>query len=378
MCSSCWRSSREADVVDIGERRRRAHREPADLLRRGQIPLHERRRHLQHAGDVVEPIARVVGGKQRVDVDVEIEQIANDVPVFGAIQAMERLGSSRVGMGRRGASRAPTRPSSRSASCVAASGRGLPAGGIRPVRTFRTTRSQTSASAPTFERFNVSNAIGTVPRVLQILVVAAQTVALERRLRCRSGRGRRLLRRGGGLHRSGRNDQRGEPDRRQRRDAGAITHLAGDAATNPRNYGSKHGSFVLCSAVFMSQLTSSPGRHRAKSDVVQALGLPDARGPEGHTTFCTRARHNAPKHRTPRYAHDSLNDELTDGPRMIGADILVGAGTRNRQTGGFARFDGLRSSRSHHVPRSVCEMVELFVNVTGVPTFARTREGLRP
>ena len=25
-----------------------------------------------------------------------------------------------------------------------------------------------------------------------------------------------------------------------------------------------------------------------------------------------------------------------------------------------------------------CEMVELFVNVTGVPAFARTREGLRP
>ena len=46
-------------------RRRAADRGAADLARRGQVALHQRLGHLQHAGDVVEAVARAVGGQQR-------------------------------------------------------------------------------------------------------------------------------------------------------------------------------------------------------------------------------------------------------------------------------------------------------------------------
>ena len=64
------------DVVlnpeDINARkwRRRADREPADLLCGREIPFEECRRHLQDAGHVVEPVARIIGWQHRGDVDV--------------------------------------------------------------------------------------------------------------------------------------------------------------------------------------------------------------------------------------------------------------------------------------------------------------------
>ena len=86
----------DAEIVDGRQRRRRADRRAADLLRRRQIPLHQRRRQLQHARNVVEAVARVVGRKKRRDVDVEIEQVADRVLVFRAVQPVERLGPARI------------------------------------------------------------------------------------------------------------------------------------------------------------------------------------------------------------------------------------------------------------------------------------------
>ena len=66
-----------------------AHREPADLARGGEVGLHQRRRHRQRAGDVVEAARRVVGGQERAGVHLERQQIANRVGVFGAVQAVQ-------------------------------------------------------------------------------------------------------------------------------------------------------------------------------------------------------------------------------------------------------------------------------------------------
>jgi hypothetical protein len=51
--------------------------------------LHQRRRHAQHIGDVVEAVARIVARQHRGRVDGEIEQIANRVGVLGPVETME-------------------------------------------------------------------------------------------------------------------------------------------------------------------------------------------------------------------------------------------------------------------------------------------------
>ena len=58
-------------------------------------------------------------------------------------------GSVRPGLGRAAAAVELGLDPADEASCVASSGRGLPAGGISPVRTFRTICSHVSASRAT-------------------------------------------------------------------------------------------------------------------------------------------------------------------------------------------------------------------------------------
>ena len=52
-----------------------ADREAADRARRAQVAFHQRRRERLHVGDVVEAAADRVGRQERVDVDVDAEQI---------------------------------------------------------------------------------------------------------------------------------------------------------------------------------------------------------------------------------------------------------------------------------------------------------------
>ncbi len=85
-----------AEPVDVDERRRRADGEPADLVGCGEIALEQRRRELQHARDVVEAVARLVGRQELGDLDVEVQQIADGVAVLGAVQAVERLRAAGV------------------------------------------------------------------------------------------------------------------------------------------------------------------------------------------------------------------------------------------------------------------------------------------
>ncbi len=88
----------------LGERHRwrAAHRKPTDGAAGIQIPLKQGLRHPQHTADVVETIAGVICRQEVIDVDLQCQQIANGVAIFGPIQAVEGGRPSRVGMGRGG------------------------------------------------------------------------------------------------------------------------------------------------------------------------------------------------------------------------------------------------------------------------------------
>src|SRR5882724_8998847 len=51
-----------------------SHSESGDLPCRRQVAVQEQRRNRKHIADVVKPIAGIVGGKQRLGVDLEPEQ----------------------------------------------------------------------------------------------------------------------------------------------------------------------------------------------------------------------------------------------------------------------------------------------------------------
>ena len=54
----------------------------------------------ENVGEVVEAaVGRVVAGKQRLHVQIQREQIADGVVVFGAIQALHRADAAGIGMG---------------------------------------------------------------------------------------------------------------------------------------------------------------------------------------------------------------------------------------------------------------------------------------
>ena len=91
MCAF-WLNSRliEYSVVP-GRHLGIAHRHRADALRGGDVPLEQQRRRLQRRRDVVEAEVGAVARQQLGDVDVEREQIANRVAVFGAVQTVDHV-----------------------------------------------------------------------------------------------------------------------------------------------------------------------------------------------------------------------------------------------------------------------------------------------
>ncbi len=202
---------RDPEIIDVRCRQWCADREATHLLRRRQITLHQRRRHLQHACDVVEPVAHIVGRQQCGDVDVEIEDVANGVPVLGPVETMKRLGATRIETGGSVSIEFGFEPGPVNASCAPFSGRGEPAGGIRPARIFRTTFSHVAASAPTSRQIEPVERDRHRATLFETLGMAGQAVAIQQRLvrvggwctgdrghrgrgsRCRSG-GRLVLR----------------------------------------------------------------------------------------------------------------------------------------------------------------------------------------
>ena len=148
MCSSCVRSGRNPDRVAAGRAARAADRQAADLLRRRDVAVEQRRRQIADR-HVVEAVAGLVGRQQRRDVDVEREQIADGVLVFGSGQPPDRGGAAGIRM-RRGRAierRLERRDHARRTSRRPAAA--LPTGGICRARSFRTTFSQTSGCRAT-------------------------------------------------------------------------------------------------------------------------------------------------------------------------------------------------------------------------------------
>jgi hypothetical protein len=68
-----------------------ADRQAADRARGADVLLEQRRRDLEHAGDVVEAVALVVGRQQFGDVDVEMKKVAYRVAVLRAVETVYRL-----------------------------------------------------------------------------------------------------------------------------------------------------------------------------------------------------------------------------------------------------------------------------------------------
>ena len=69
-----------------------ADRERRDLAGGAQVAFHQRRRERLHVGDVVVAGAQRVGRQERVDVDVEVEQVVDRARVLGAVQTLEAAG----------------------------------------------------------------------------------------------------------------------------------------------------------------------------------------------------------------------------------------------------------------------------------------------
>ena len=85
------------------------------------------------------------------------EQIAHGVPILGAVQPMNRFGPAGIRPRGGGAIDLGLEPGGEGRSSVAASGRGMPAGGMAPVRSLRTTFSQVSAPAGAIGRAQPSS-----------------------------------------------------------------------------------------------------------------------------------------------------------------------------------------------------------------------------
>ena len=139
---SMWRSCASPPGARIGDLRRRqrpiADGAPADLHRRGDVALNERRRHAQRVGDVVEPVARLVGRQQR-------PRRRRRAPADRGWRSRIRCGSADAGPARPappGAAppcRDALRDRRRTHRARRARDAALPLGGIMPARILRTT-----------------------------------------------------------------------------------------------------------------------------------------------------------------------------------------------------------------------------------------------
>ena len=124
----------------VGDRRRRgvaiANGQAADLARRTEVAVHQRRREALRVGDVVEAVADRVGRQERRHIDVDVQQVADRVLVFGAIEALERT-RARIRVERRELVHPRLERRRPCAWITAGSGRRAPGGGIMPARSFR-------------------------------------------------------------------------------------------------------------------------------------------------------------------------------------------------------------------------------------------------
>ena len=92
---------RQPNRIGLQRRLNAANREAAYFLRSGDVAIEKRRGEVTD-GHVVETMTALVGRQQRVDVDVERQEIADSVAIFRSIEAAQRLGPAGVWLFRRG------------------------------------------------------------------------------------------------------------------------------------------------------------------------------------------------------------------------------------------------------------------------------------
>ena len=177
-----------------------------------EVPLHQRRRQLQHAGDVVEPVARIVRAAAATTTSTS-RSSRSRIALRYSVRFSRWSGSVRPGFGLRGRSaiELALEPRRRTPSCVALSGRG-DAGRRHHARRASSARPfpRLPASAPTLARSSVVERDRARCRAPSCACgVARQAVALEcgavRGDRRWSGRLHGGCRRRGPVHRHGRN-----------------------------------------------------------------------------------------------------------------------------------------------------------------------------
>ena len=89
---------RDSEVVHVGCGLRRSDRQTADSLGGDEVALHQCRRDLQDARDVVEPVADIIGREQSGNVHIEAQQVTNGVTIFRSIKPVKRFGPARIGI----------------------------------------------------------------------------------------------------------------------------------------------------------------------------------------------------------------------------------------------------------------------------------------
>ena len=144
-----------------------AHGQAADLGGGRDVAVHERRRYTQHVGHVVEALGGIVGGKQRADVHIQSQQVANRVAVLVAIQAMER---GRAGIGMRGRGAVELRFEAR--------GEGIERSAIRPRRARRRHHAGANLADHFFPGFGVDSAAWRRVKFLENQIAGLQPLAV--------------------------------------------------------------------------------------------------------------------------------------------------------------------------------------------------------
>ena len=86
---------RDANDVALQRGLGGADRQPADLLRGGDVSVEQRRGQVADR-DVVEAVTAFIGGQERGGVDVEGQQVSDGVLILGTIQTPQRLRAARI------------------------------------------------------------------------------------------------------------------------------------------------------------------------------------------------------------------------------------------------------------------------------------------
>ena len=135
------RSVGSSDGVAAGRAAGPADRHAADFLRGRDVAVQQRRGEIADR-HVVEAVARLVSRQERGNVDVEREEIANRVLVFGSSQPADRRRAARIRIRFSSTVERFHEIRDHAASYVASFGRDFPTGGIWRARSFRTTFSR--------------------------------------------------------------------------------------------------------------------------------------------------------------------------------------------------------------------------------------------